>query len=61
MKQRMKLEATKVKEKYAQKEADLIKRQAVIQANLKILSVKRKVEEAEGKLGAISDSCTQLV
>lgn len=60
VKQKMKLEAAKVRAKYAQEEAELIKSQASIQANLKILAVKREVEEAEGELRALSEVCSDV-
>ena len=60
VKQKMKLEAAKVRAKYAQEEAELIKSQASIQANLKILAVKHAVEEAEGELRALSEVCSDV-
>ena len=56
MRQRAKAEAAKVRYKFAKEEAAMLRQQADINVNLKLLKSKRELEAAEAELEAVSNS-----
>ncbi|CAC5370201.1 unnamed protein product [Mytilus coruscus] len=54
--QRAKVEAAKTRAKFAQEEVELMRKQTAIQADMKLLSVKRDIEEAECELRVLNEN-----
>ncbi|XP_063404237.1 uncharacterized protein LOC134687709 [Mytilus trossulus] len=54
--QRAKVEVAKTRAKFAQEEVELMRKQTAIQADMKLLSVKRDIEEAECELRVLNEN-----
>ncbi|VDI02926.1 Hypothetical predicted protein [Mytilus galloprovincialis] len=54
--QRAKVEVAKTRAKFAQEEVELMRKQTAIQADMKLLSVKRDIEEAECELTVLNEN-----